>query len=48
MIGVFHFGFGQGGFAFGAPVDRFLPFINIAFLRHLAENADLHGFVFGF
>ena len=47
MIGVFHFGFGQSGFAFGAPVDRFLPFIDIAFLSHFAEDADLYGFVFG-
>jgi hypothetical protein len=46
-FGIFQLGFGQGGLGAGAPVDGLETPVDVALQVHLAEDADLGGFVLG-
>ncbi len=47
MILILDFSFSQGGLTMRTPVYRFLPFIDISFLSHGAEDFDLLRLVSG-
>ena len=42
MVLVFDLGFRKGGAVVNAPVDRFKPFVNVAFVEEIDESARDH------